>query len=288
MSNNFQNGIEQSFQSLMSIVKVILLSRWYVKLPRGKTADCIILANGPSLGKTLEEKIGFITKGDKEIFVVNYFINSPFYEKIKPQYYVLNAPEFWIDTTTEMHKRKRKKLFEDLNAKTNWDMKIFVPFEAGKTKLWKNLFDKNKHIEVVYYNKTPVEGLRWVNNLLFKYNLGMPRPYNVLIPSIFLALNMGFKTIYLFGADHSWHEEIRVDEKNTVLVNHQHFYDNSSQIKPMYHLDGKEYYIHDVFRKLYLAFKGYFVLKDYAGSLGAKILNASEKSYIDAFEKIKI
>ena len=98
MNNNLQNIIEQSFQSLMSIAKVIILSRIKAKLPQGKTSECIILANGPSLRKTLEEKIGFITKGDKEIFAVNYFINSPFYEKIKPQYYVLNAPEFWIDT----------------------------------------------------------------------------------------------------------------------------------------------------------------------------------------------
>ena len=150
------------------------------------------------------------------------------------------------------------------------------------------MFDSNKHLSVVYYNKTPVEGLQAVNNFLFKLNLGMPRPYNVLVPTIFLALNMGFKSIYLFGADHSWHEEIKVDENNNVLVNHEHFYDNSAQVKPMYHLDGKEYYIHDIFRKLYLAFKGYFVLKNYAETLGAKILNASEKSYIDAFDKIKI
>ena len=288
MNNNLQNKIEQGFQSLMSIAKVILLSRIKTKLPRGKTNECIILANGPSLRKTLNEKLDFIVRGDKEIFAVNYFINSPFYEKVKPAYYVLNAPEFWIDTTTDMHKQNRKKLFTDLIAKTTWDMKIFVPFEAGKTELWKNLFDENRHLSVVYYNKTPVEGLQSVSNFLFKLNLGMPRPYNVLVPAIFLALNMGFKTIYLFGADHSWHEEIKVDENNNVLVNHEHFYDNSKQVKPMYHLDGKEYYIHDIFRKLHLAFKGYFVLKEYAKTLDAKILNASEKSYIDAFEKIKI
>ncbi len=286
--NDLQNKIKQSFQSVMSVLKVILLSKKNVKLPHAKTNECIILANGPSLRKTLKEKLDFITKGDKEIFAVNYFINSPFYEKIKTQYYVLNAPEFWIDTTTDMHKQKRAKLFEDLKAKTDWDMKIFVPFDAGKTKLWQNLFDSNKHLSVVYYNKTPVEGLQRINNFLFKHNLGMPRPYNVLVPTIFLALNMGFKTIYLFGADHSWHQEIKVDENNNVMVNHEHFYDNSAQVKPMYHLDGKEYYIHDIFRKLYLAFKGYFVLKDYAETLGAKILNASEKSYIDAFDKIKV
>jgi hypothetical protein len=56
----------------------------------------------------------------------------------------------------------------------------------------------------------------------------------------------------------------------------------------MYKLDGKEYRIHDVFRKLYLAFKGYFVLNDYAKEKNVKILNASKRSYIDAFERITI
>ncbi|MEG8947848.1 hypothetical protein [Rosettibacter firmus] len=56
----------------------------------------------------------------------------------------------------------------------------------------------------------------------------------------------------------------------------------------MYKLDGKKYYIHDIFRKLHYAFKGYFILKDYADFLGAKIYNASSKSYIDAFERIFI
>jgi hypothetical protein len=119
-------------------------------------------------------------------------------------------------------------------------------------------------------------------------NLGMPRPHNVLVPTLFLALKMGFKNVVLFGADHSWHEEIRIDESNQLTVNHEHFYDKSKQIMPMYKLDGKEYYLHDVFRKLHLAFKGYFVLKEYADYLGSKILNASKKSYIDAFEKIKL
>jgi hypothetical protein len=99
---------------------------------------------------------------------------------------------------------------------------------------------------------------------------------------------MNFKKIFIFGADHSWHEEIKVDYSNKVTVNHEHFYDKGEYRLPMYKLDGEEYYIHDVFRKLYLAFKGYFVLRDYAKSLNAEIFNASIRSYIDAFPKVKV
>jgi hypothetical protein len=113
----------------------------------------------------------------------------------------------------------------------------------------------------------------------------MPRPHNVLIPTIYLAINLGFKKIFLFGADHSWHEEIKVDNKNLMTVNHQHFFENQEVRMPMYRLDGTNYFIHDIFRKLCLAFKGYFVLREYADFRKAAIKNASSKSYIDAFEK---
>jgi hypothetical protein len=81
---------------------------------------------------------------------------------------------------------------------------------------------------------------------------------------------------------------MNVDDTNKVTVNHEHFYDKSEWRLPMYKLDGKEYRIHDVFRKLYLAFKGYFVLNDYAKEKNVKILNASKRSYIDAFERTTI
>jgi hypothetical protein len=109
-----------------------------------------------------------------------------------------------------------------------------------------------------------------------------------LIPAIYLAINTGFKRIVLFGADHSWHEEIKVDDSNSVTVNHEHFYDKQDVRLPMYKLDGKKYFLHDIFRKLHYAFKGYFILNNYAGYMSAKIQNASSRSYIDAFEKIRI
>ena len=54
---------------------------------------------------------------------------------------------------------------------------------------------------------------------------GMPRPHNVLIPSIILSMRMGFKKIYLAGADHSWLKEIFVSEDNEVFLTQKHFYD---------------------------------------------------------------
>ena len=249
--------------------------------------ECNILANGPSLNESVNKHKDYILK--RTNFAVNFFAVSSLYSQIKPAYYVMVAPEFWTETgPTQKWEDMRQNIFRVLAGQTNWEMNLFIPTQASKSKLIQKLLGNHKFIKVFYFNVTPVEGFRSFRDIFFKYKLGMPRPYNVLIPSIYLALTLGFKKIYLFGADHSWHEEIKVDDTNDVTVNHQHFYDKDKQQLPMYKLDGKEYHIHDIFNKLQLAFRGYFVLKDYASKLGAKIYNASVRSYIDAFEKVTV
>lgn len=285
--NKFQKFITELFQTLFSLVKIILLSKFFVSLKKYGSAgdEAVILANGPCLTKDLELNSDFISSRKK--FCVNFFAVAKEYEELKPGYYILAAPEFWLSKTSDYFKQKKDELIKSLVEKTKWNLILLIPFQA-KNSDFHNRVEINNNIKFVFYNNTPVEGLSIFNRLLFKLNLGMPRPHNVLNPSIFLALNLGFKKIFIFGADHSWHEEIKVDESNKVSVNHQHFYDTGTVQMPMYKLEGEQYFIHDIFRKLHFAFKGYFVLKNYADHLNAKILNASSKSYIDAFEKIDL
>lgn len=285
--NTLQNFLKDLFDSFFSLIKIFLLSHLFTRIKKNRINqdEAVILANGPCLTQDLKINQQFILPRIK--FCVNFFALSSEYENIKPEYYVLAAPEFWLPKTTDFFREKKESLIEILVNKTGWKMVILIPYQAKVSDFIKRV-SKNNHIEFLFYNNTPVEGLASISNLLFKLNLGMPRPHNVLIPSIFLALNLGFKKIIIFGADHSWHEEIKIDETNTVTVNHEHFYDSGKVQMPMYKLEGEKYFVHDIFRKLHFAFKGYFVLRDYASFLNAKILNASSKSYIDAFERIKI
>lgn len=285
--NKIQIFLSSLFDSFFSIFKIFLLSRFNTKINIHKVKDeeAIILANGPCLTKDLELNFSFISSRKK--FCVNFFALSKEYEKIKPEYYVLAAPEFWLIKTSSYFQEQKENLIDSLTKNTKWQMLILIPFQAKDSEFVKRV-SKNSFIKFLFYNNTPVEGLESISHLLFKLNLGMPRPHNVLIPSIFLALNLGFNKITILGADHSWHEEIKIDDSNTLTVNHEHFYDGNKVQMPMYKLEGQKYFIHDVFRKLHFAFKGYFVLRTYAESIGTKILNASSKSYIDAFERIRI
>lgn len=281
------NFFTDLFQTLFSILKIILLSKWFVKLKgqRPENNECVILGNGPCLTKDLETNLGFINERVK--FCVNLFAFSKEFEVIKPEYYVLAAPEFWLPHATEFHKAQRTKLATEISARTRWQMKLFIPFAAKGSELC-NKLNTNKNIELIHFNNTPVEGFSGIISPLFKANLGMPRPHNVLIPTIFLALNVGFKKIMIFGADHSWHEEIKIDAANNITVNHEHFYEKQEVRMPMYKLDGQQYFLYDVFRKLHYAFKGYFILRNYAAYMNSEILNTSSKSYIDAFKRVNI
>ena len=52
--------------------------------------------------------------------------------------------------------------------------------------------------------------------------------------------------------------------------------------------NGAVFKMHEFLDALSITFRGYFILKDYADYLGAKIYNCSKKSYIDAFERCNL
>ena len=122
-----------------------------------------------------------------------------------------------------------------------------------------------------------------------KMGWGLPRPHNVLIPALFVAINSGYKRIYLAGADHSWLPMISVNDQNQALVNQQHFYDeHSSKSDLMYKLGVRPRRLHEILEKFMFTFRSYFDLKDYAESKGSKIYNSTPDSYIDAFDRKSI
>ena len=50
----------------------------------------------------------------------------------------------------------------------------------------------------------------------FKYNIYSPKMHNVMIKTLYVALNLGFKKISIFGLDHNFLQEIFIDKNNFV------------------------------------------------------------------------
>jgi len=270
--------------TLVSIIKLFILTRKKSKLPKDLGSNSIIiLGNGPSLSKTIEQHLDILKSATT--MGVNHFAKSAVYTIIKPKYYVLTAPDFWMSPPpNELHEQARQELFEVIKRDTTWPMTIFTSVYARKS-IMIDALSEISHVNFCFINDNAFEGLPNITHWIWTKGWGCPRLHNVLVPSIYLSINMGFKNIYITGADHSWHEEMKVDENNRFTVNHQHFYDKGTYRLAQFKGDGSEYFIHDSFRKLYLAFKGHHLLMEYADKHNCIIYNASEKSYIDAYPR---
>lgn len=267
-------------QTLLSLVKIPLMSRRSSPLPviTKNPDELVILANGPSLNKTVEEKKAFLA--DKTLMAVNLCATSPLFNELKPELYIIADPLFWIVD------EKREALFGSLAEKTTWPLSFFVPARALADKKWRPIIEKNHNITVHIYNTTPVEGFPSFERLAYRKGWGMPRPHNVLIPAIATALRLSFKKIYLAGADHSWLPEISVTDENEVLMHQKHFYDrDSSKADTVKKENLDSAHLHTILYHMHVAFKAYFILRDYAAKLGKEIVNITPGSFIDAFKR---
>jgi hypothetical protein len=278
-------------KSVSSVFKIILLSKFtnILKVKNHSNKNCIILGNGPSLSNSLiKYKIDLI---NYDLICVNNFVISDFFTEIKPTFYILAAPIFFKPEKelSIFYIELRDSIFDNLKEKTNWEINLMVPFIAQKSDFFKKFLNENSLFKPIYFNPTPIEGLQFVNNLLFKLGLGMPRPHNVIIPAIMNCIYLQYKNIYILGADHSWLPEISVNQMNEALVSQKHFYDENDP-KPLKMEDyiSRPRRLHEIIHKFYLTFKGYWEIKSYAQYNRINIYNSSEHSMIDAFEKREI
>lgn len=287
--SKFQKFIENLTLSFLSVIKVLALSKLNSKkLNSQENNHCIILGNGPSLKGSIEENINKLV--DSDLFVVNFFWKSEYFEKLKPNHYMIISTNYWTEGKIDFNDEGRKKTFHEIVKRTQWKMELYVPYVAKKDKNWKKLIDSNKNIHVNYLNITPVEGFKGLMFWFFKKNLGMPRPHNVLIPSIKAAIEKGYKEIELLGADHSWLKELYVADDNTVYLSQKHFYDQQKvKEEVMYKGTTNEVRnLSEVLMKIVHSLNGYYILDTYAKKNKSMVINRTPNSYIDAFERKKV
>jgi len=268
------------------VVKIIFVSKFrnYHKLVEPKLNTAIILGNGPSLNIELAKPEFLKRLNSVDVVVVNFFNQSDFFEKIRPSYYVLAAPEFWIKDVAQLYIDLRTQLYLDFQTKVTWSMTLFIPFQAKKEKFWQEVVAKNPKITVVFYNIVAFEGSRSFMNFVMRKKLGQPRLHNIIGPSILNLIWLNYSKIYLTGVEHSWLPLIHVTQNNEAVLGQPHFYDNNTTPEQMNGPTGKRK-LHEILHKFYVTFRGYFEIKNYADSIGVEIINLTENSFIDAFPK---
>lgn len=262
-----------------SWLKVILLSRRpAVRSVRAAREEMVILGNGPSLRHTLENDREGLAK--RSALAVNFAANTPEFTDIKPSFYVLADPHFFGESVGADVNVLR--LWDALSA-VDWDMVLYVPCDRVKSTRARMA---GSRAEVKGFNLTPGEGAAWATYPLYDMGLAMPRPRNVLIPAIMLAMREGFKTIYIAGADHTWSRTLSVDDRNRVVSVQPHFYKDNKREHERVATEYAGYHLHDILKSLYIAFRSYHQIAAYASVKGVTIYNISPGSYIDAFPRL--
>lgn len=282
--------IENLVLSFLTMIKILLTSHFFLKKPKDvvKNEDCLILGNSPSLEETIKNNPNFLK--NKDLFAVNFFWKSKHFTQIKPRNYIIVSTNYWAKHQIAPNREGRLATFKEIAKMVDWEMFLFVPALAKSHKEWKIELEQNKNITIVYFNVTPVEGFTSLNHFFFKTGLGMPRPHNVLIPSLKFAIDLGYKNAYLIGAEHSWLKELFVGEDNKVYLSQKHFYDaQTAKAEVMYKgSSDDERNLSEVLMKFVHSFNSYYVLDKYAKSNNVLIYNATKDSYIDAFERFKL
>lgn len=241
----------------------------------GASRPLVILGNGPSLRRNLEEDIELLRRADT--MAVNFFANTPEFRIVRPAYYVLADPHFFDKAQCDPNVAR---LIASINA-IDFPMTLLIPSKAGGKR---RLFT-NPALRVETFNFVAVEGFGWFEDLVFSLGKGMPRPRNVLVPSIMAAMWLGYRRIYLLGADHSWLSTLSVNDRNEVVSIQPHFYKEDEKEQTRVLQEYVRHPLHEVLESMMIAFRSYHRIQRYAASRGVEIVNATPASMIDAFPR---
>ena len=175
--------------------------------------------------------------------------------------------------------------------KTNWKMNFLAPSQSIKYLKRMKIF-KNENIIYAQYNQTPIEGFKLFREILYSLNLGMPTPNNVLIPALICSLNLGFKEIFIIGADHSMFKNIYVNIENKLHKQGEHFY-GKGKSRILYSYKYINGYVNDstplrmseFLDSAASVFTSHETIKQYSNFKKAQIFNLTKNSYIDSYDR---
>lgn len=264
--------ISQAGSTLKSLVKIAVSSRGSdISKCHPEGDSIIIMGNGPSLAETISNHLELMKT--VPLMAVNFAANTAEFFALKPRYYILADPHFFNSDD------KNVKLLQQNLAKVDWRMTLIIPSSVD---ISQNVRD---NIEIRRFNMVSAEGFSGFEDKVYSSGLAMPRPRNVLIPAIMTSISMGYKEIYIVGADHSWTRTLSVNERNEVVSIQPHFYTESKEETERVTAVYRDVKLHEIINSFYVAFKAYHKIERYARRKGVSIYNSTPGSFIDAFER---
>ena len=241
-----------------------------------------VLGNGPSLKGELEELLR--DPAARDFMAVNFFAEDERFMVLRPAYYVLSDPMFFRLTSL---RGRIEQFYRTLNERVTWPMNLYVQYYNPE------LFDYRAHltnplIRIVRFHTITYYGFRAVRHWLFNHGLGSGNFGTVVQVGELIALQLGYRRVELYGVDHTLLEGLTVDGENRLCRADRHFYDDDTtpHLKPMMQKVPEVPYTMAVYlQEVADLFRGHELLRDYADSLGADIVNCTRSSMIDAYRR---
>lgn len=250
-----------------------------------KSEPIHVIANGPTFNDTCK----YVSEIPGKTVMCNFALNN--FNLFVPDFYILADPVFIC-----MDPDYRGKYYDYIKENNNDD--VLIRMSELREKLL--LIDKemviicppflnlehaicNPKISWEYVNTDiyfPIDDKRALNK--WKKNRVAPQIQSVVVLEIYVALQLGYKTIYLHGCEQScvFGGALRIDQdSNTLMFENSHFYEKPSQRtwnddNMLVELRAQE----RLFTSLY-------ELRDYSKALNARIINMSKNSWVDCFER---
>lgn len=237
---------------------------------------CIhILCTGPSLKQDLLELMSDKLFMEEDKICVNYFFHDEVIRELKPAIYCLADPVLF--------KATHIGIFNEINTLVDWNMKLVIPLYGNEIiKTVKSMLT-NTHITLVTISALLYNGFEKNRYKSWKTGHSVPSFVNISVMASYIALNMGYSNIYLYGVEHTFFENMGVDDENRLFLTDSHFY---SSEKRYVLRNGQHWHIKDWLYDKYLTFLEHERIREYADYLGGTVVNCTKNSLIDAYIRL--
>ena len=246
----------------------------------------LVLGNGPSLAEQMPQLIADKAWEQGDIMAVNFFSTSDEFTTLKPKYYILSDPQFF---RAAGHSQRVADMYRALAEKVSWPMTLYVQYYNPEKFDYQAAVGHNPNIRIVKFHTTLFRGFRSVEFWCYRRGLGSGNFGTVVQNGEFIATLLGYRTIELYGVDHTLLEGLTVNEQNQLCRIQSHYYDSQkAEAKPIYvnaTNPPRPYTMHSYLAETAELFRGHEVLADYARTQGVRIINRTHNSMIDAYER---
>ena len=253
----------------------------------GERRDALIVVmNGPTLAADLGRIDNAFQCDHIDFAAANHFADTEYFLKRKPRHYFFVDPYFWDDTSDSSLIEKRLATFNRLALLTTWPMRIYFPVHANMS-AFSGILQENDHIDLRSFNAAGLpSNYGWLQAMAWKKNLCAPYGQNVLIHVLYGGVQLGYRQIAIAGAGFSFHEQIHVDQQsNRFMKRRRHVYGEEVEEAFIDQSKLEPATVVSEFQALFNSFRTLEAVASYGWTNGCRIVNYSEYSYLDMFER---